>query len=131
MIAKSASILAKQYRLEHYLGKPEELNETIFRLLLLQETLQLEQARKKESPAENVITVTRKAAGKFSATCRGDARYRYAAETALKQATATIPVFQRVRFILTLRSMGVPESIISDFSNSVTMEDDTVCIDQE
>jgi hypothetical protein len=49
----------------------------------------------------------------------------------LKQATATIPVFQRGRFIITLRSMGVPENIISDFSNSVTMEDDSVCIDQE
>lgn len=131
MIAKSATVLAKQYGLEHYLVKPEELNETIFRLLLLQETVQLEQARRKGIPPDSVITVKRKAAGRFSATCRGDGRYRYAAETALKQATAVIPVFQRGRFIISLRSMGIPEDVISAFSNSVTIEDDTICIDQE
>jgi hypothetical protein len=125
--------LAKKYGLEQYLDKPAELNEAIFNLMLLQETMQLEQARKKKSERADAgaIFTKRIAHGKFVAACSGDGTYRYAVETALKAATSILPVFQRGRFVSMLKSMGVPEDKIAEFCDSVTIDDDTHCIDQE
>jgi hypothetical protein len=43
---ETAAEFAKKYGLEQYLDKPDDLNDAIFNLMLLQETVQLEQARK-------------------------------------------------------------------------------------
>jgi hypothetical protein len=125
--------LAKKYGLERYLEQPRELNAVIFNLMLLQETIQLEQARKKkrdDSQAE-LMSVKRHATGKFIAGCSGEISYRYAVETALKESTALLAVFHRSRFISVLTKMGVPEEKISEFCRTVTLDDDTHCIDQE
>ena len=73
----------------------------------------------------------RTAYGKFVAACTGDEKYRYAVETAFKTATDVLAVFQHRRFVKALRSMGVPEDKITEFCQTVTLEDDTHCIDQE
>ncbi len=125
--------LAKKYNLERYLEKPDELNEAIFNLMLLQETIQLEQARKnKRDHPDNAITSTKRSAlGNFTAACAGEGKYRYAVETALKAGTMVLAVFQRSRFIQVLRSMGVPEDKIAAFCSTVTIDDNTRCVDQE
>lgn len=130
---ETAADLAKKYGLERYLDKPAELNEAIFSLMLLQETIQLEQARKKKDGRPDVATISvkRPAHGKFVAACSGDGRYRYAVETALKAGTAVIAVFQRGRFVRVLRSMGVPEDRIAAYCESMTIDDDTHCSDQD
>ncbi len=130
---ETAADLAKQYGLESYLDKPAELNDSIFNLMLLQETIQLEQARKKMDDHADAapISVKRIAHGKFVAVCRGEGTYRYAVEMALKAGTTVIAVFQRGRFVRVLRSMGVPEDKISEYCDSVTIDDDTHCIDQD
>jgi hypothetical protein len=127
---ETAVELAKRLDLEYYLDKPDELNNAIFNLMLLQETLQMEQARRMKISART-ISIKRSAHGKFIIACSGDPAYRYAVETALKAGTAVIPVFQRSRFIKMLRSMGIPENRIAQYSDSITVDDDTLCIDQE
>ncbi len=127
---ETAVELAKRLDLEYYLDKPDELNDAIFNLMLLQETLQMEQARRMKINART-ISIKRNAHGKFIIACAGDPTYRYAVETALKAGTAVIPVFQRGRFIKMLRSMGIPENRIAQYSDSITVDDDTLCIDQE
>lgn len=129
----TSSALAKKYGLETYLEKPAELNSAIFNLMLLQETIQLEKSRKKKAQEadSNFITVRRIAYGKFTVSCSGDERYRYAVETAVKASTDTISVFQRSRFVRGLKSMGVPEDKVNEFCETITLDDDTHCIDQE
>ncbi len=127
---ETAAELAKKYGLEQYLDRPDELNDVIFNLMLLQETLQLEQARRMKVGAA-AISVRRAAHGKFVAACSGDKKYRYAVETALKAATTVLPVLQRKRFVRTLKSMGVPEEKITEYCDSMMISDDTLCLDQE
>ncbi len=127
---ETALELAKKYGLEHYLDKPAELNDAIFNLMLLQETIQIEQARKMKVGAVT-ITAKRSAHGMFIAACSGDKTYRYAAETAIKAETTVVAVFQRKRFVGVLRSMGVPEDKIAEFCDSVVIDDNTLCFDQE
>jgi len=129
----TAAGLAKKYNLEHYLDKPAELNEAIFNLMLLQETIQLEQAKKQRRDDAGALSLSAKrtASGSFVAACGGDATYRYAVETALRAGTAVIAVFLRGRFVGVLRSMGVPEEKIVAFADCVTIADDTTCLDQE
>ncbi len=127
---EAAAELAKKYGLERYLDKPAELNDAIFHLMLLQETTQLEQARKMKVGA-TAITAKRSAHGAFFAACSGDKTYRYPVETALKAGTTVIAVFQRRRFIGVLRSMGVPEDKITEFCDSVVIDDNTLCFDEE
>ena len=125
--------LAKKFGLERYLDQPGELNEAIFNLMLLQETIQLEQAREKrrdDSQAQH-ISIKRAATGKFVAGCIGEMKYRYAVETALKASTALLAVFHRSRFTSVLRNMGLPEEKIAEFCQTVTIDDDTHCIDPE
>ena len=126
----TAAELAKKYGLEKYLDKPGDLNDAIFNLMLLQETVQLEQARKMKDGA-TAVSVKRSAQGSFIAACTGDKAYRYAVETALKAGTTVIAVFQRRRFIGVLRSMGVPEGKITEFCDSVVIDDTTLCFDKE
>lgn len=129
----TAAGLAKKFGLEGYLGKPAELNAAIFNLMLLQETIQLEHERKsrRDSPQSGSAAVKRIAYGKFIASCRGDERYRYAVETALKASTDILAVFQRDKFLKVLNSMGVPEDQAAAFCDTVVIDDDTHCIDQE
>ena len=127
---ETAVELAKKLDLEYYLDKPSELNDAIFNLMLLQETLQMEQSRKMRVNART-ISIERTALGKFIAACTGDGTYQYAVETALKAGTAIIPVFQRSRFVKMLRSMGVPEDRIAEYCGSATIDDDTHCMDRE
>jgi hypothetical protein len=127
---ETAAELAKKYGLEQYLDKPAELNDAIFNLMLLQETIQAEQARKMKVGAATV-TVKRSANGIFMAACSGDRTYRYAVETALKAGTTVVAVFQRKRFIGVLRSMGAPEDKIAEFCDSVVIDDNTLCFDEE
>lgn len=129
----TAAGLAKKFGLEQYLGQPGPLNEMIFSLMLLQETIQLEHARKskRERPDAVGISVRRAAYGKFIAVSSGDEKYRYAVETALKASTEVISVFQRSRFVKLLRSMGVPDDKIDEFADTVILDDDTHSIDQE
>jgi hypothetical protein len=133
MMMKSASVLAQQYGLEEYLNKPDELNKAILRLMLLQETIQLEQARKKkrENPDQPAISCKRIASGKLIAECIGDVKYRYAVETSLKASTTLVSLFHRSRFISVLRSMGVPEEKINEYCSSIVIDDNTYCIDQD
>ena len=130
---ETASYFAKKHGLETYLDRPAELNELIFRLLVLQETLQAEQAWKRENGEAPVppISVRRTVHGKFIARCAGDPVYRYAVETALRSATTIVPLFQRGRFGNALRSMGVPEDRIREYSDSIVLSDDTLCVDPE
>lgn len=125
--------LAKKYDLEHYLDKPAELNETILRLLLLQETIQIEQSQKLKFRKSNAETISAKRSvhGSFIAACTGDRTYRYAVETALKAGTTILSVFQRSRFVNVLRSMGVPEEKIVECVDSIIIDDNTHCVDQE
>ncbi len=129
----TSAALAKKFGLEQYLDRSAELNDAIFKLLLLQETIQLEKFRKKnrEAPGAAPVTVRRVAYGKFIAACSGDPKYRYAVETALKASTDTVAVFQRSRFAGVLRSMGIPEDKIAEFCETVTIDDDTHCMDQD
>ncbi len=127
---ETAAELAKRLGLEQYLDKPAELNTAILNLMLLQETLQMEQARKMKVNAK-AISIKRSAHGKFVAACAGDPAYRYAVETALKAGTTVIPVFQRSRFVNLLRTMGIPEDRIQQYCDSITIDDDTLCIDRE
>jgi hypothetical protein len=129
----TAAALAKKYGLEYYLDKPDDLNRSIFNLLLLQETLQLEQARKqrRDCPYDETISIRRIAAGKFSAGAVGDVRYRYAVETALKASTEVLAVFHRARFMSMLRNIGMPDDIIDGLCNTVSIDDDTHCVDPE
>ena len=127
---ETAAELAKKYGWERYLGKPAELNDAIFQLMLLQETIQLEQARKMKVGAA-AIAAKRSARGTFFVACSGNKTYRYAVETALKAGTTVIAVFQRRRFIGVLRSMGVPEDKIMEFCDSVVIDDNTLCFDEE
>lgn len=129
----TASGLAKKHGLEKYLDRPQELNELIFDLLLLQETLQLGHARrtKRDHPRAVVITVKRSAYGKFIAACSGDETYRYAVETALKASTEVLSVFQRSRFTHLLRSMGVPDAKVEEYADTLVLDDDTHCADRE
>ncbi len=125
--------LAKKYGLEQYLNQPAELNSLIFNLMLLQETIQLEQARKdrRDNPHAAFLSAKRIAHGKFVAGCRGDEKYRYAVESALKASTDILAVFNRNRFVKMLQSMGVPEDRVNEFCSTVTIDDDTHCINQE
>jgi hypothetical protein len=125
--------LAKKYGLEHYLDKPDDLNRAIFNLLLLQETLQMEQARKqrRDCPDEEMISIRRVATGKFSARAVGDIRYRYAVETALRASTDILAVFHRARFMNMLRNVGIPDDIIDGLCNTISIDDDTHCIDPD
>ena len=127
---ETAAELAKKYGLEQYLDKPVELNDAIFNLMLLQETIQLEQARRMKVGA-GTVAAKRSAHGTFIVACSGDKTYRYPVETALKAGTTVIAVFQRRRFIGVLRSMGVPEDKIAEFCDSVVIDDNTLCFDEE
>lgn len=130
---ESASYFAKKHGLEQYLEKPDELNDMILKLMVLQEAMQAEESRKKrtEGQERETIAVRRTAAGKFTARCTGDAAYRYAVVTALQGTTALVPLFQRGRFISLLRKMGIPEERIAEYCATVVLDDDTLCIDQE
>ncbi len=123
---ENAAALAKKFGLESYLGRPAELNAAILNLMLLQETLQLEQTGIMKVNA-STISIKRHVHGKFIATCRGDRTYRYAVETALEAATFTVPIFQRSRFISVLQKMGVPDEQIETYCNNLTIDDDTHC----
>jgi len=127
---ETAAELAKKYGLERYLDRPAELNDIIFHLMLLQETIQLEQSRKMKIGAA-AITTRRSAHGAFFVACSGDKTYRYPVETALQAGTTVIAVFQRRRFIGVPRSTGVPEDKIAEFCDSVVMDDNTLCFDEE
>ncbi len=127
---ETAADLAKKYGLEYYLNRPAELNDVIFHLLLLQETIQLEQAGRLKVGAA-AISLKRAVQGKFVVACSGDRTYRYAVETALKAGTTVIPMLQQKRFVQTLRSMGVPDDKIADYCDSIMISDDTHCLDQE
>ena len=95
--------------------------------------MQREQARKtgSEQSGSSAFTVRRKAVGNFTVRCTGALAFGYAAETALKGSTATVPLFQRGRFVSLLRRMGVPENAIEELSASVVIDDDTHCFDPE
>jgi hypothetical protein len=127
---ESAESFAVKYGLEHYLDKPDELNGMILKLMALQESLQTEQSKKMKVAAK-FISTKRISQGKFIAACRGDDTYRYAVETALRAATDVVAVFQRGRFIRMLKSMGLPDDKITEFSNTVVIDDDTHCIDAD
>lgn len=133
VIVETANDLAKKYGLEQYLGRPDALNEAIFNLMLLQETMQLEQAQRlKVSGVKSGTMSTRRTVhGAFIAGCTGDTQYRYAVETALKAGTTVMAVFHRSGFVRMLRSMGVPESAILQYCDSVIISDDTHCGDLE
>ena len=130
---ETASYFAKKHGLEHYLDKPTELNEMILKLLVLQETLQDEalRERRRAGSSGDTLSVARPVTGRFTASCAGDKTYQYAVETALRAATAPVPLFQRGRFEGLLRKMGVPEDRIKEYCGSVFLSDDTHCIDQE
>jgi hypothetical protein len=129
----TSAALAKKLGLEHYLDKPAELNRAIFNLMLLQETIQLEQARKKrrDCPDSEAITVRRIATGKFTAGAMGDAKFRYAVETALKASTDILAVFQRARFVNMLRNIGMPDDVIDSLCDTVSIDDNTHCGDPD
>ncbi len=129
----TSAALAKKLGLEHYLDKPAELNRAIFDLMLLQETIQLEQARKarRDQPDSEAISIRRIAMGKFTAGAMGDVRFRYAIETALKASTDLLAVFQRARFVTMLRNIGMADDIIDALCATVSIDDDTHCIDPD
>jgi hypothetical protein len=130
---ESAADLAKRSGLEQYLQKPAELNDAIFNLMLLQETIQIEHAQRLKIRAAGTETITSKRSvhGKFIAGCTGDKKYRYAVETALRASTAIVPVFQRGLFVSMLKRMGVPEDHIAEYCASVIISDDTHCSDMD
>ena len=130
---ETAAYFARKHGLEGYLERPAELNEMILRLMVLQEAMQREQARKAdhELSGRGAVTVRRKTIGSFTVRCMGDPAYGYAAETALKESTATVALFQRGRFVSLLRRMGVPAERIEELCASVVIDDDTHCFDPE
>ena len=127
---ESSADLARKYGLERYLEDPVRLNETIFQLLLLQETIQMERSGRLKVNA-STLSVRRSALGKFTARCRGDRAYAYAVETALKAATNILPVFHLDRFIQVLKHMGIPEHKIADYCGTIVISDDTHCLDED
>ncbi len=129
----TSTSFAKKHNLEHYLENPDELNEMILKLLVLQEAMQAESERKSAAKAQGkqAISIRRTAGGKFTARCFGEETYRYAVETALQGSTALIPLFQYKRFVSLLEKMGVPGERITEYAASVTLHDDTVVIDPE
>ncbi len=129
----SAADLAKRHGLEKYLDRPAELNDVIFNLMLLQETIQIEQAQRLNVRGTDTETITSKRSvhGKFIAGCTGDKQYCYAVETALRASTAIVAVFQRGLFISMLKRMGIPEDRIAQYSDSVIISDDTHCSDMD
>jgi hypothetical protein len=127
---ESSLDFARKHGLERFLEKPDELNTMIFKLILLQDTIQLEETQKTKANAQT-ISVKRSAHGKFVALCRGDVQYRYAVETALRASTSVIAVFQRGRFVQMLHSMGLPEGAVRELCGSVFVDDDTHCADPE
>ena len=130
---ETASYFARKHRLEHYLDDPALLNETILRLLVLQEAMQNEGHRKGggERAGSGTISVRRSVAGAFTARCCGDPSYRYAVETALRASTASVPLFQRGRFTDLLTSRGVPGDRIAAYAGTLALSDDTHCVDPE
>jgi hypothetical protein len=129
---ETAAFFARKHGLERYLDDPAELNSAIFKLLVLQEALQEEQARRSGGgTGAAAISVRRTVHGKFTASCSGDGAYRYAVEMALRAATTVTPLFQRGLFENTLHSMGVPGERIEVYSDSVVLSDDTRCIDPD
>ena len=130
---ESAAELARKNGLEKYLDKPAELNDAIFNLMLLQETIQLEQGQrlKFRDGGTETITCKRSVHGKFIAGCTGDKQYRYAVETALRASTAIVAVFQRGLFVSMLKRIGVPEERIGQYCGSIIISDDTHCSDMD
>jgi hypothetical protein len=130
---ESAADLAKKHGLEEYLDKPAELNDAIFNLMLLQETIQIEQAQrlKIRGTGTGTITIKRSAHGTFIAGCTGDKQYRYAVETALRASTAIVAVFQRGLFVSMLKRMGIPGDRIARYCDSVIISDDSHCSDMD
>jgi hypothetical protein len=130
---ESAADLAKKHGLEKYLDKPAELNDAIFNLMLLQETIQLEQAQRLKVRGTGTETITSKRSvhGRFIAGCTGDKQFRYAVETALRASTAIVAVFQRGLFVSMLKRMGIPEDRIVQYCDSVIISDDTHCSDMD
>lgn len=130
---ETAADLAKRHGLEKYLDRPDELNDAIFNLMLLQETMQLEQAQrlKVRDAGTGTITSKRSVHGKFIAGCTGEKQYRYAVETALRASTAIIAVFQRRLFISMLNRMAVPEDRIAQYCDTIIISDDTHCSDMD
>ncbi len=133
MYGMTSTSFAKKHNLEQYLEKPDELNEMIVKLLVLQEAMQAEADRKARAkePGKQAISIRRSAGGKFTAQCYGEETYRDAVTTALQGSTTLVPLFQRRRFADLLRKMGVPEDRIVEYCSTVTLHDDTVCIDPE
>ncbi|HTG02270.1 MAG TPA: hypothetical protein VK654_16940 [Nitrospirota bacterium] len=127
---ESSKELARRFGLERYLYEPDALNEMIFKLMMLQETIQMEAAQKVKLHAKNVI-VKRSVHGKYVAHCRGDGKYRYAVETALRASTTVIPVFQRSRFVRMLCDMGLSDGIRAEYCDTLVIDDDTHCFDPE
>lgn len=130
---ETAAYFARKHGLEQYLDMPEELNEMILKLLVLQESLQHEQARKANAVPDgcSVVDVRRKMGGRFSVRCTGATAYRYAVETALRESTFAVPLFQQGRFAALLRQMGVPDERIAEFCATVVVDDDIHSIDPE
>jgi hypothetical protein len=130
---ETASVFARKHGLERFLDDPGLLNDMILRLLVLQELMQNEAARRRphDGGEGDIIAVRRAAGGAFTALCAGDAAYRYAVVTALRAATATVPLFQRGRFRDLLREMGVPDGAIGGYCSTIQISDDTHCIDPE
>jgi hypothetical protein len=130
---ETAADLAKQHGMEKYLDKPAELNDAIFNLMLLQETVKIEQAQRLKIRNTDIETITSKRSvyGKFIAGCAGDKQYRYALETALRASTAIVAVFQRGLFISMLKRMGIPEDRIGQYCGSIIISDDTHCSDMD
>jgi len=130
---ESASVFAQKHGLDQYLEDPGALNDMILKLLILQESMQADAARKARTQETDrqEISVRRSAGGKFVASCSGQRTYAYAVATALQGSTALVPLFQRGRFLSLLRRMGVPEDRIAEYCATIALHDDTVCIDQE
>lgn len=130
---ETASYFARKHGLEQYLDDPALLNDTILRLLVLQEAMQNEAGRRRaaEPAGSGDIVVRRTVVGAFTARRSGDLDYRYAVETALRAATAPVPLFQRARFIDMLKGMGVPGDRSAAYAASAALSDDTHCVDPE
>jgi hypothetical protein len=130
---ETAAYFARKHGLERYLDDPAGLNEMILKLMVLQETIQVERDRRTPQglPENGSLVVRRKAIGSFTARCSCDPAYRYAVETALKGSTATTALFQRGRFVALLRQMGLPERQIEGACANIVIDDDTHCFDPE
>jgi hypothetical protein len=130
---ESAADLAKKHGWEKYLDDPAGLNNAIFNLLLLQETMQIEQAQRLTIRGAGTETITSKRSvyGKIIAGCTGDTQYRSAVETALRSSATVVAVFQRGLFVSMLQRMGIPEDRIAQYCASVIISDDTHCSDMD